>query len=268
LVRAMAGWMRNSQGFGSSGGWRQDTRNNWGSEKGAKGGGKFRSSVGGTWDRGWAPTPTPSWGPKTDGGGGGLAGRMESLTEMIEYREWKAVEEQEKKEKLQKEKEEREAKEWEAEQRKKDSEKFREEMRKDQETFFAKVARTQKRARVEEEEEPESEGDYKDKLRGGKKREKAQTAAAPVDVETWKDWTCGPVNAKAVQKAFPGTLAVRDMKGLSLLEMGEALQEKLGDRGMISATYRKVFKKDPVARWAKLDIIMALLGSHCEPEEE
>jgi hypothetical protein len=199
-----------------------------------------------------------------------MISKMTSIAELMEWREWKTFEEEEKKEKAQKEKDEREAKEFECEQRRKDAEKFREEVRKDQEAFFMKLNRQQKRGREEEMQSPEGDGggeeDYKDKLRGVPKRK--QAAVAPVEVEVWKDWTCGNVNAKAVMKAFPGAIPAEDCKGLSLIELGEALQEELGDKAELVGKYKKMFRKEPLARWAKLDIILAILGRECDPEEE
>ena len=234
----------------------------WNSQAG--GGGGWNNSGGAKGDQG----NRGAWRKENDDGNRGgpmvdVSKRLGSMLEMMEYKEWRDFEVEEKKGQVEKEKKEREQKEWEAEQQKKEREQFREDMKKDQETFFSKAQhQAKKRKQLEEEEEEEEEMDYKEALRAAAKK-KAQAVAPPVDVEVWKSWSCDAANAKVVAKEFQGVVA-KDIKGLSLIELGEVVQERMGPKAKVVAEYKKVLLKEPLARWAKLDMVLALLAHHCE----
>jgi len=228
-----------------------------------------------------------SWRNNGKGGNSGGSNKtMESLAEVMMWRESNKLEQEYKRDLMEKEKSERETKEMEAEKAKKERDEFRDEMRKQQQDFLSKLgqqtnagssnnnkggntdnsgpsgggARRRRRDDSDAEDEQQA-GDYKQLLRRAKK----QNTTAPVEAEAWSEWTCSDTMAKSLVKRFPGKCASKDFEGCSLLEIAECLENKLTtSKDTLASRYTKDVGKEPRARWSRVDLLVGLVAHFCE----
>lgn len=221
----------------------------------------------GNWDRNW-DSGSRSW---SGSGKGGLKGAVSSLVQLEEARAWREHDKEVAAAKLAEEEKARVEKEKEVEERKREREALMEEVREQHREQMkalkdarAKGSSPSPRGGRNRSRSPKSgSSDYLKDLKASRAAARQQRAVAPIDVEDWKEWECSTAEFHKLRHHFP-TLVLQECKSEGIAEIGEYINglpaAEVGNKTEVRRMHKDIIGSEAPARWARLDIIVAIIA--------